>query len=393
MRYLKSLWAIALIVPGGLAGQSVLGSSGLGMKLEALDATQRALGGVGVATRSAIIIPGNPAASLDVLAPTIAFTVQPHWGTYRVGSDKGDFSVTRFPVIGFAYPLGTDGVFTFTAGSKFDHNWSVESTDSIDVGGESVGFTDTFRSDGGIGAIQVGGAHRLSDAIALGGTIGVYRGGLKRGFGRIFDREEADTLALIDPIDPYLDAREWNHSGLLASLNISWDPSAVLQVGATVGWGGTIKANPEEGVEAVSREVSVPWEFKVATTAVLSPALALTAGIASSNWSDLGDPSVDAASGGRLLSYGAGVEWEAVNFWAGGFPLRFGYRRSQLPFRFLDKKAKESAISFGFSLVMAQALELPLAAVDLALELGDRNAGGFKESFRRLTITTRLGGR
>ena len=146
MRYSRSLLAIALIFPSSLAGQSVLGSSGLGMRLEALDATQRALGGVGVTTRAAVVIPGNPVASLDLLAPTITFTVQPHWGKYTVGADKGNFFGTRFPVLAFAYPLGTVGVFTLTAGSQFDQNWSVESRDSVDVGGgASESPTDFFR--------------------------------------------------------------------------------------------------------------------------------------------------------------------------------------------------------------------------------------------------------
>ncbi len=393
MRYPRSFWLIALILPSSVAGQSVLGSSGLGMRLEPLDATQRALGGVGVTTRAAIVIPGNPVASLDILAPTIAFTVQPHWGEYTVGSDKGDFFGTRFPVIGFAYPLGTLGVFTLTAGSQFDQNWSVESEDSVDIAGGSLGVTDTFVSDGAIVAVQAGVARRLSANLALGATVGIYRGGLTRSFSRTFDPGQADTLAMVDPISPSLDSGQWDHSGPLASLNVSWDPSAALQVGATLGWGGAIKVNPAEGSGDVDREVSVPLEFKLSTTALLSSALAVNAGIASSNWTDLGDPSVDAAGGGRVLSYGAGIEWEATSFWAGGFPLRFGYRRSELPFRFLDKKVRESAISFGFSVVVSQALDLPLAALDLAIEVGNRNSGNFEESFRRLTVTTRVGGR
>jgi len=393
MRYSRSLLAIALIFPSSLAGQSVLGSSGLGMRLEALDATQRALGGVGVTTRAAVVIPGNPVASLDLLAPTITFTVQPHWGKYTVGADKGNFFGTRFPVLAFAYPLGTVGVFTLTAGSQFDQNWSVESRDSVDVGGGSLRVTDRFLSDGSIVAIQAGMAHRLSPTLALGATVGIYRGGLTRSFSRTFDLEQADTLSLLSPVNRFLDAGEWNHSGPLASLNVSWDPIASLQVGATVGWGGTIKVNPREGTEVVDREVSVPLEFKVSTTVVLSPALAVNAGLASSNWTDLGDLSVDQAAGGRVLSYGAGVEWDSMNFWAGSFPLRFGFRRSELPFRFLGRKVKESAISAGFSVVMAQALDFPLAALDLAIELGNRNAGDFKESFGRVTVTTRAGGR
>ena len=393
MRYSRSLWAIVLILPSSVAGQSVLGSSGLGMRLEPLDATQRALGGVGVTTRTAIVIPGNPMASLDLLAATIAFTAQPHWGKYTIGADKGNFFGTRFPILALAYPLGTAGVFTFTAGSQFDQNWSVESRDSVDVGGGSLGVTDEFLSDGSIVAIQAGMARRLSPTLALGATVGVYRGGLKRSFSRTFDAEEADTLSLLSPINGSADAGEWNHSGPLASLNVSWDPSASLQVGATVGWGGTVKVNPRKGTDVVGREVSVPLEFKVSTTAVLSSAVALNAGVASSNWTDLGDPSVDRAAGGRVLSYGAGVEWDAMIFWADGLPLRFGFRRSELPFRFLGRKVKERAISAGFSVVMAQALDLPLAAVDFAIEVGNRNSGDFKESFGRVTVTTRVGGR
>jgi hypothetical protein len=81
-----------------------------------------------------------------------------------------------------------------------------------------------------------------------------------------------------------------------------------------------------------------------------------------------------------------------MNFWAGGLPLRFGFRRSGLPFRFLGRKVKERAISAGFSVVMAQALDRPLAAVDFAIEVGNRNSGDFKESFGRVTVTTRVGG-
>ena len=393
MRYLKSLLALALFLPSTLAGQSLLGSSGLGMKLEPLDAIQRALGGVGVTTRTATVLPGNPVAALDLLAPTIAFSVQPHWGKYTIGSERGNFLTTRFPVLGFAYTLGTDGVFTLTAGGQFDQNWSVESKDSVDIGGESVGFTDTFISDGAIATIQAGWARYWSTTLAFGATVGVYRGGLTRSFSRTFDRAAADSVSLENPIEQFLIGTKWAHSGLLASLNMSWDPSANLQVGATVEWGGTIKINPVEGAEGVSREVSVPLEFKVSTNALLAPTLAVNVGLASSNWTDLGDPSVDAVGGGRVWSYGAGMEWEALSFWAGGLPLRVGFHRSELPFRFLEQQVRESTISFGLSVVIAQALDLPLAAVDVAFETGNRESGEFKESFRRLTLTTRVGGR
>ena len=391
MRFFRSSLGLALILPSALAGQSVLGATGLGTRLEPLDAVQRALGGVGVTTRTPTVLPGNPVASLDVLAPTITFTVQPHWGTFKVGSDQGDFFATRFPVLGFVYPLGTDAVFTLTAGSQFDQNWSVESRDSVDVGGESVGVTDTFLSDGAVTAVQVGWARRWSTSFALGATVGVYRGGLTRTFTRAF--EGTDSVSLENPIDAFGLVGRWSHSGPLASLNVSWDPSPLLRVGATVEWGGTLKVNPEEGVARERRDVSVPLEFKVSTIAVLSPTLAVNAGFSYSNWSDLGDTSINDAGGGRVMSYGAGVEWEGMSFWAGGFPIRLGFRQSDLPFLFLDNKVTERAISGGFSVVMAQALDLPLAAVDVAFEAGNRKSGDFEETLRRLTVTVRVGGR
>jgi hypothetical protein len=125
---------------------------------------------------------------------------------------------------------------------------------------------------------------------------------------------------------------------------------------------------------------------------LVAPTLALNVGFATSNWTDLGDPSVDAVAGGRVWSYGAGVEWEALSFWAGGLPLRVGFHRSDLPFRFLAEQVKESTISFGLSIIMAQTLGLPLAALDVAFEMGNRDSGEFKESFRRLTFSTRVGG-
>ena len=53
----------------------------------------------------------------------------------------------------------------------------------------------------------------------------------------------------------------------------------------------------------------------------------------------------------------------------------------------------ESVVSGGFSVVMAQALGIPLATIDAAMEVGSRTAGTLDESFRRLTITIRVGGR
>ena len=123
-------------------GQSLLGSTGLGMRLEPIDATQRALGGVAIAGRTPTIIPGDPTASLDLLASTASVTLQPMWGSYKIGSNQGEFSGTRFPVVGIAFPLGTTGVATLTLNSFFDQNSSASVKDTLQLMGNDIPITD-----------------------------------------------------------------------------------------------------------------------------------------------------------------------------------------------------------------------------------------------------------
>ncbi len=379
-------------LPGAAAGQSLLSTGGLGVRSEPLDAVQRALGGVGVANGPASILPTDPTASLDLLAPTVSFSVQPTWGDYTVGSEEGDFQGTRFPILGLAYPLGIRSVLTVTSGSVFDQRWGAVTEGSVEIGGESVPVTDAFESDGGLSAMRVGYARRLSNTLALGASLGVYRGHVDRSFNRSFNRQ-LDSLDVVNQISPFGDAGRWTYSGPVASVSASWDPTEVVQLGASLAWSGHISGEPVGTTAADAIEVTPPLEIRVAATTILSPALSVTAGVSTANWSDLGGPAFDALAVGRVTSYGAGLQWTAREFWAGDLPFRLGYRHTGMPFRFRGETATESTFSGGFSVVMAQALGIPLATFDAAVEVGSRTAGELDESFRRLTFTVRVGGR
>ncbi len=387
MRIVRFCSALLLLVPGGLAGQSVLSSGGLGFKMEPLDAVQRALGGVGPASRTATVLPGEPTSALDLLAPTVSFTLQPTWGDYTLGSDEGDFRGTRFPVLGFSFPLGLRGVLTLTAGSVFDQRWEAATEGAANVAGEEVPTADRFTSDGGMSTMLVGFAQRLSPSLALGASVGLYRGQVTRIFTRSFD-----SLTVTNPITPFVEGGKWTYSGPLASANVSWEPSTVIQMGATVAWSGIINARPTEETEGAEPDVDAPLEIRLASTVLLSPTVSFTAGIATSNWGDVGDPRLDSLTVGRVTTIGAGLEWNTGGFWAGTFPLRVGVRRTELPFKFRGASPTETTISAGFSVIMAQSFGIPLAAMDVAIESGSRSAGDLEESFRRLTVTLRVGG-
>ncbi len=381
---------VCLAVPA--AGQSILSTAGLGVRSEPLDAIQRALGGVGVAAGTATVLPDDPTASLDLLAPTVTFSVQPTWGDYSLGSEEGDFRGTRFPILGFAYPLGIQSVLTVSAGSLFDQRWAATAERTVDVSGEPVPVADRFESDGGLSTLRVGFARRLSSTFAVGASVGLYRGRVDRSFNREFNRE-LDSLELATPITPFAEAGRWTYSGPVASVSASWDPIALVQLGTTVSWSGTLSGEPVGSTGGGTIKATPPLEVRFGATAILSPSLSLTTGVGRASWSDLGDPAFDALAVGKTMTLGGGVQWQAGTFWAGDLPLRLGYRRAELPFLFREEKVRENTISGGFSIVMAQALGIPLATVDAAFEWGSRSAGDLDESFRRFTFTVRVGGR
>jgi len=381
---------LCLMFPEVAEGQSLLGSTGLGMKLEPVDATQRALGGMGVGGRTPTIIPGNPVASLDLLASTASVTMQPMWGKYELGSSEGTFSGTRFPIIGLAFPLGTSGVATFTLNSFFDQNSSAAVRDTLQLLGNDIPVTDQSDLLGGLSALRMGWAQRILPSLAVGGSVGVYTGSVERNFVRSFD---VDSLPMLGTIQDFSDSKAWNYSGPLISVNLSWDPFTSLQLASSLQWSGDISLNPMGATGGDKHAIRAPLEVRIGGNWIANPDLSLSAGFSSSDWSDSGHADLDAVAVGRTASYGVGLEWEATRFWAGTFPLRVGFRGSTMPFLFKDHKVKERTVSAGFSVVLAEAFELPIAALDVAIEVGKHSAGDLRENFKRLTVTLRAGNR
>jgi hypothetical protein len=383
------LLLVALVgVPCAVSGQSLLNSGGLGLASGGNDTRATALGGITLGATIPGVISGQPTAALDLLAATVAFTAQPSWGSYSFEGASGDFQGTRFPLIGFSFPVGLRNVIVVTAGTAFDQRWSLTRTGTAQIGSENVSTLDRFDSDGGVSEIQAGFARRLSPDLSLGASLGLYRGRVTRTFTRQFD-----TASVANPIAPFINGGKWTFFGPKATVEAKWDPVSVVRLGARISWSGTLKADPTGDTEGAAREIKMPLEVGVGASLILSPTLVFVGGVETAKWTDLGDPDFDNVSAGRTFDLGAGLEWSGTNFWAGRFPLRIGYRRTELPFLFADSEAVETSVSGGFELVMASAQGIPLTTLDLSWEFGDRSAGPLQESFRRMSITFRVSGR
>lgn len=385
-RYTPVLFALCTL-PVGTSAQSLLNAGGIGAPIESLNARVRGVGGVGPGLFHPMLLPGEPGAAIDLVVPTITFSMQPVWGAYSVGDSRGDLQATRFPVVGLSYPLSINSIIMLSFGGVFDQRWAVTQNSEAVIGGQNVAAEDRFVSDGGVSALRVGWVQRLSTDFGIGVSIGTYTGQVTRTFTRTFD-----TLAVANPITPFTERGRWQFSGPLATVSGVWDPLDIVRVAATVAWSGDLKAEPVDMTEGVARKFNMPLQVRLGASALLSPGLSIHAGLSTADWSGTGKGLDGVSTTGRATSVGVGIEWEFAHFWAGALPLRLGYRKTDLPFRLGDEDPVETVFSVGWSFTMAQVGTIPLAGFDFALEFGDRDAGALTEDFKRLTVTFSLAG-
>jgi hypothetical protein len=90
---------------------------------------------------------------------------------------------------------------------------------------------------------------------------------------------------------------------------------------------------------------------------------------------------------GDSNGFGLGVELTRARLLGKDAPLRFGFRRTGLPFAFEEGGATERIFSTGFGLELSRAGDVVLASVDFGLERGRRSSASLTEDFWRLTIS------
>ncbi|MEZ4414893.1 MAG: hypothetical protein R3E10_04000 [Gemmatimonadota bacterium] len=380
--------ALLLALHGPLAGQSLFGSGGLGLPLEALDARARALGVVGPGLLGGSMVPNDPASAATIALPTLMATMQPTWGRYEEGSLAGDLQGVRFPMLAVGYPIGPWGNLTATYQGVFDQRWAAERTTTVDVGGESVAAEDRFESQGGVALFQVGWGRRIGERVGVGAAFGRYTGRLDRAFTRTLD-----SLSVGNDVATFTEVAAWSYSGTAGSVGVQFDPVPIVRLGAAVGWSGSLKADPKPGFDAEGATFDLPLEYRFGASAALTRRLMVTGGFRYADWAgaDAGIPGIETT--GAVTALGLGMEWGGPRFIGRTLPIRLGYRRAGLPYRYGEGDPVESSLSAGLSLNLAQVEEFTLAGIDLALERGTRSDDTLSERFWRMTVSLRVSGR
>lgn len=390
MRGFSVLLAVLALVapPPGAAAQSLFNGAGLGYPMTGTDGRATALGSSGIGLFGEALVPSFPAGAADLPLPTLTATLQSTWGTPSLGGLEGELEGSRFPMLGVAYPVRGVGVATLTFDGVLDQTWRVSREGSVTLSGEDVAITDRFVSDGGISAVRLGWGQRLGADFAVGATVGYHLGDVRRNFTRSFD-----TLAVGDQVSPFRQEGRWEFNGPTASVGFLWDVGEILRIGGNLVWSGTLDGEPKDDTEGAAREIDLPLRLAGGASVVLAPDLSLSASVGWADWSDTDADLVSAAGGGAVWRMGAGVEWEGPRLLDRDFPVRIGYRRSELPFSLGEGDAVESAFSAGLGITLAQTQEFPLARIEAAIERGTREDDAFSETFWRTSVTLRLSGR
>lgn len=372
-------------LPAGPAGaQSLFNAAGIGLPVDALDGRARALGSSGIGLRGAYLMPSDPAAQARLVLPTGVMVGQPSW-VEHTGDDgsSGSFQGNRFPLLGIAYPVFS-GIMSVQIGSFLDQDFLAESSGSVDLQGATIGTVDRFRQDGAVSSLSLTYGRMFGPRLAAGAGIGRYAGSVVRSLTRSFDAS-AD-------IEDYVDRGKWSYTGYSLTVGASADVSDIVRVAASVQLPTALDAEGSPETDGEDGRFDLPTQLRVGASGQLAPGLVIHASGQLVDWSPIAQDLREASSAGSAHGFGVGLELSRARLLGRQAPLRFGFRRTALPFALTGDDASERVFSGGLGLALNETSDILLAGVDLALERGRRSGGGVTESFWRATISLVVSG-
>ena len=380
-----ALALLAFAAPRPLLAQSLIGSQGLGIPLEALDGRSRAIGSVGIGLFGGAVLPTDPARASRITVPSISVTIQPSRGAATIGDQSVPIEGTRFPLLALSYPVRNYGVATLSYGGLLEQNWKAERTLRLVQEQDSIDVADTYESDGSVGAARIGFARALAGGFSVAANLGFHTGTQVRSFSRTIGVvEENDEVSG----DRFRERGRWQMTGTTFGLGAMWDFRDFLRISGSFTWSGDLRATPVGQTEGGEASFELPTEFRVGASAMLTPVVAATLGFGRSNWTP-SESGAGAAARGAVTTFGGGMEWSGMGLFGRGLPVRVGYRRAELPFSIDASTPTESGFAAGFGWNLIETEDLIIAAFDFSYERGTRATDSISESFSRYTFSFR----
>lgn len=382
-----ALLSLCALAPAASA-QSIFSARGFGVPVAPIDPRAQALGGIGIGLMGQDASLVNPAEIANYNFRGIAAALQTSSRAADFGAQSGETTSNRFPLLRILYPINERIAASVGYGGFLDQTWAINAAGHEWIGSDSVAVRDAVSADGGLAQLRVGLAYSLSPSFAVGVDGGIYTGKLDERVSRTFGDGAPGG------INPVEQRTSWAQRAPLVSAGFRWDPAHILRLAGSVTWAGNLERTIE-GNAAATQKIQLPLQAAAGASAILAPGLLGTVSTRWAGWSRAAAGFEEDYAPTDTWEYGAGLEWSRMTLGSAGLPLRFGYHRAQLPFRFQGVTPTEWAATVGLGLEFARTSFGPLATIDATLDRGRRTAvgTGLNESFWRMTLGIGIFGR
>jgi hypothetical protein len=309
----------------------------------------------------------NPAALAGLPALTAVFSGVQDFRHVENPAGTGSLRESRFPQMAVG---GLVRRFPLALGLGFSNytsrDFTLATADTVLLRDVLIPVNDTVSSKGGLSDLSIGGAYRIQEHWAVGGSFHILTGTNRVSAHRTF----ADTA-----YQPSKQSSEISFAGVGVEVGTMRSFGPRFAVAAMARSDGRARVDRDSAL--VSR-IDLPFTFGLGLRWQLLPKLALASQGLFRTWSG--------ANSDLLAQGGTGADNTFEVAFGGEFtpdvkqpsrkPLRFGARYGSLPFPLvIGEQAHEFGVSIGSGLRFAQ----DRAGIDLGLEHVWRSAGPYSE--------------
>lgn len=323
---MRSLLAclVLLTFPVAAAAQSSqFGIRGLGYPNVPYSARARSMAG------SSALFDGesalNPASLAYPTEMTASFSILGDRRNVQVPGDEGDVRSMRFPMFSIVGPLRRQPLaFGISVSTYLARDFTAVSRDSLDIRGVPTATIDTLASTGGVNDLRFAAVWRVSPRLAIGGGLHAYTGVQRMNRSRNF--QDTGYVAI-------------NERAEVSAAGVGFDIGVVKRLSTRLTIAGVLRTDGHLTVRRDSfaaTEYPVDLPVSLAFGAQWRPAAALVLA-GQGRWQGWGSADADLTANGGPGSrdsweLGMGGEWIRHPARPAHLPLRFGVRRTTLPF-------------------------------------------------------------
>jgi len=352
--------ALALAVLGmprmGWA-QANLSGQGLGYPPGQLSA--RSLGAAGAIAEMDPLSQVNPAAISLVGATTLFFQIEPEFRRVTSGAATDRTTTARYPLFTAAIPVGAQWVFGVSSATLLDRTWTTSTRSDVVLGGETVGSTFKYGSDGSINDLRVAAAWTpVSWAhVGLGGH-------LVSGSDRVFVGRTFDSPAF----GGFADTSVIGFDGGAVSAGVELVAPRLATFAASFRKGAKLNATRSDTALGSGR---VPDRFGASLAYIGVAGTQIAARTSLDKWSSLANLRRGSVHAVDAWDSSVGADIAGPRFGSQSIMLRTGVRWRTLPYKAAGNKVRERSLSGGLGALFAGGRVL----TDVTLTRAQRDAG------------------